>query len=111
MATNTSKTRKQACSGQPFDEVRAALTGLAKDLRTGGRDLYGDVETLVRSARRDTVKLGKGLRGDVERLAKAGPHPPAPPKPLPRVSPAPRRRAGAHAKRAPGGAHPKKTAA
>jgi hypothetical protein len=29
------------------------------DLRTGGRDRFGAVETLVRSARRDTVKRGK----------------------------------------------------
>jgi hypothetical protein len=72
---------------QPLDEVRAALKGVGKDLRAGGRDLYGDVETLARSTRRDTVKLGTALRSDIGRLAKA----PGASTPPPR-----RRAAGSH---------------
>ena len=74
-----------------LDEMRAALTGLGKDLGTGGRDLFGDVETLVRSARRDTSKLGKALRADIERLAKSTTSLPAQP------APSPRRRSGTEA--------------
>jgi hypothetical protein len=68
MAATTKKTPK--AHGAPHDEIRLALKEIATDVRAGGRDLYGDVETLVRSSRRDAVKLGKALRGDVERLAK-----------------------------------------
>ena len=85
--------------GGSADEVRAALTAIGKDLRTGGGALYKDVRTLVRSARRDTGKLGKALRGEVERLVKAGAAPPKSAKALPRV-PAPRRRSAAPAKKA-----------
>lgn len=85
--------------GRSADEVRAALTAIGKDLRTGGGALYKDVRTLVRSARRDTVKLAKALRGDVERLVKAGAAPPKHAKPLPRV-PVPRRRTAASKKKA-----------
>jgi hypothetical protein len=42
MTTKTSTTHKQACAGGPFDKVRATVTKLGKDLRTGGRDLYGE---------------------------------------------------------------------
>lgn len=55
MATTTRKTPDRPCGQrQSLEEMRTALTGLGKDLRTGGRDLVGDVETLVRSVRRDT---------------------------------------------------------
>jgi hypothetical protein len=87
---------------RPQDEIRAALTGILDDLRAGGRDLYRDVKTLVRSARRDTAKLGKALYGDVERLAMAAPRLPEPPPrrvapPRPQV---PRRRAAARTTKA-----------
>src|SRR5215207_9880343 len=100
MATTT-KTPERPCGhGQPLDEVRAALTGLGKDLRTGGRDLFGDLETLVRSARRDTSKLGNALGTDLERLAKAAPRLQPPPPPTPRrAAPRPRRPAGSHPKK------------
>jgi hypothetical protein len=85
--------------GTPLDEVRAALKGVDTDLRAGGRDLYGDVETFVRSVRRDTVKLGKALHGDIERLVTA-PGERTPPPLRHRATPAARRRTAA--------AHPKK---
>jgi len=78
--------------GMPRDEIRAALKGIAKDLHAGGRDLYADVEKFAHSARRDAVKLGKALGGDVQRLAKA-PGASSPPPRAPRhAAPAARRR-------------------
>jgi hypothetical protein len=102
MATTTSKTpRRPKGHGRSLDEMRAALIGLGKDLHAGGRDLFGDVETLVRSARRDTSKLGKALRADVERLAKSRTSLPAPPAPHARrrSAPKPRRPAGSQSKK------------
>jgi hypothetical protein len=79
------------------DETGTVLTGIVKDLHTGGRDLYGDFETLVRDVRRDTVKLGKALRGDVQRLAKAPAARTAPlPEPHRPARPPRRRTAPAH---------------
>jgi hypothetical protein len=103
MANTTKTPDRPQCQGRSLDEIRAALTGLGKDLHTGGRDRFGDVETLVRSARRDTSKLGKALRADVERLTKPTslPAPPAPNA---------RRRSAAKPRR-PAGSHPKKTTA
>jgi hypothetical protein len=103
MATTTKTPDRPQCQGRSLDEMRSALIGLGKDLRTGGRDLFGDVETLVRSARRDTSKLGKALRADIERLTKSTSLP-APPT-------APARRRSAPKPRRPAGSHPKKTAA
>jgi hypothetical protein len=102
MATTTKTPRRPKGHGRPLDEARAALTGVRDDLRTGGRDLYGDVATFVRSTRHDASKLGKALRADVEQLAQPLlPAPPAPPARR-RSAPKPRRTAGSH---------PKKTAA
>ena len=86
----------------PLDEMRAALKGMGETLRTGGRDLFGDVKTLVRATRRDTTKAGKALYADGEKLAKAvrrlqAPAPPPPPR---RVPPPARRRTPPHAKKA-----------
>jgi hypothetical protein len=104
MANTTKTPDRPQCQGRSLDEMRSALTGLGKDLRAGGRDLLGDVETLVHSARRDTSKLGKALRADLERLAKSTASQPAPPAPSPRRRSAPK-------PRRPAGSHPKKTAA
>ena len=105
MATTTRKTpERPKAKGGRWNEMRTALIGLGKDLRTGGRDLFGDVETLVRSARRDTSKLGTALRADVERLAKGATSLHAPPAP-------PARRRSAPKPRRPAGLRPKKTAA
>ncbi len=104
IATTTKTPGKPHGHGRPPEGMGAALIGLGKDLRTGGRDLFGDVESLVRSARRDTAKLVTALRADVERLAKATPYLHAPPAPPARRHPAPKPRRAA-------GSHPKKTAA
>ena len=86
----------------PLDEMRAALKGMGETLRVGGRDLLGDVKTLVRATRRDTTKAGKSLYADGEMLVKAvrrlpAPAPPPPPR---RVPPPRRRRTPPHAKKA-----------
>jgi len=66
--------RQQTTTGRSVTEMRATLTAIGKDLRTGA--LYKGVGTLVRNVRRDTSKLGKALQGDVERLVTAGVGPP-----------------------------------
>ena len=105
MATTTKTPARPHGHGRPLDEARAALMGVRKDLGAGGRDLYGDVEVFVRSARKDTTKLGKALRADVERLARLTPLPaPARPAPPAHPRPAPKRRRAA-------GSHPTKAAA
>jgi hypothetical protein len=87
----------------PLDEMREALKGMGETLRAGGRDLFGDVKTLVRSARRDTTKTGKAVYADGEKLVKAvrrlqAPAPTPPPRRV--APPARRRRAAPHAKKA-----------
>ena len=82
----------------PLDEMRAAVKGMGETLRAGGRDLFKDVRTLVRNARRDMTKTGKRLYADGEKLVKAirrlqEPEPTPPPK---RVPPPPRRRTQPH---------------
>jgi len=78
----------------PLDRVRAALGGMVRDLRTGGRDLYRDVETFVRSTHRDALKLGKALGTDVVELTRTPAAPAPKSRPKPRVSkPAARRAA------------------
>jgi hypothetical protein len=52
---------------RPGNDVGAALQALGRDLRTGGRDLFGDLETLMRSTRRDAAKLVKALRVQLRR--------------------------------------------
>ena len=103
MATTRKTPGTLHCQGRQH-EVGAAVTELRTDLRTGGRDLFGDVETLVRNARRDTAKLGKALRADLGHLAKATTSLPAPPA-------TPARQRSAPKPRRPAGSHPKKTAA
>jgi hypothetical protein len=73
MPTRTKQTRGRAAhrEGPSLDRVRAALDGVGHDVRTGTRDLYGNVETFVRSMRRDTVKLGRALSDDASQLVKA----------------------------------------
>jgi predicted nucleic acid-binding Zn-ribbon protein len=55
-----------------LDSAQDALTALRKDLTkdvgSGARGLYKDLETFVKNARRDSGKLGKALQKDVERL-------------------------------------------
>jgi hypothetical protein len=101
MATTTKTPRRPHGQGRPLDEARAALMGVRKDLRTGGRDLFGDVERFVHSARRHASKLGTALRADVGRLVRITPLVNAPPARR-RAAPKPRRTAGSQ---------PKKTAA
>jgi hypothetical protein len=86
----------------PLDDMREALKGMGETLRAGGRDLFGDVKTLVQSARRDTTKTGKAVYADGEKLVKAvrrlqAPAPPPAPRQVP--PPARRRRAAPRAKK------------
>lgn len=96
MATTRKTPGKPHGQGRPFKHVRPALKTLDKDVRMGGRDLLGAVDTLVRSLRRDTPKLVKALRADLGQLAKDTASLPAPPAPQARRRPAakPRRPAG-----------------
>jgi len=104
MTSTTRKTPERPHGqGRSLDEMRSALTGLGKDLHTGTRDLYGDVETLVRGARRDLLKLGKALYADVELMTKGTASLPAP-------AGTPRRRPASKPRR-PVGSPPKKTPA
>jgi hypothetical protein len=85
---------------EPLDEMRAALKGMGETLRVGGRDLFGDVKTLVRSTQRDTSKLGKALYADAGKMTKAVRRLQAPaPPPAPRHVAPPRRRTAPHAKK------------
>jgi ABC-type transporter Mla subunit MlaD len=57
--------------GATLDAAQEALKALRKDLGAGGRDLVQDVETLLKSAKRDTVRLGRSVHTDLEQLRKA----------------------------------------
>src|SRR3954465_14381112 len=92
--TSTTRKTPERPHGQrrSLDEMRSAMTGLGKDLGTGARDRFGDVETLVRSARRDLAKLAKALRADIESMTTSTTSPPAPPAATPRRRSAPKPR-------------------
>ena len=64
-----------------LDEIQSALGALRKDVGAGSRDLLKDLETLLKSARRDTSKLRTTVRTDLEQLAKAVIRTPAPTTP------------------------------
>lgn len=57
-----------------LDSAQDALTALrkdvTKDVSSGARGLYRDLEKFVKNARRDSGKLGTALQKDVERLQK-----------------------------------------
>jgi hypothetical protein len=57
--------------GDTLDGAVEALKALRKDLGAGGRDLLKDVETLLKNARRDTTKLSRSVRTDLDQLRKA----------------------------------------
>jgi hypothetical protein len=52
------------------DALKALRKDVGKDVGTGARDLYQDLERFVKGARRDSTKLGKALQRDVEQLQK-----------------------------------------
>jgi hypothetical protein len=75
--------RKSSASGEPaairrlnksLDSAQEALKTLRKDVGrevgTGTRGLYGDLQKFIRDARRDSTKLGKALSRDVQQLQK-----------------------------------------
>src|SRR3954453_15337518 len=61
-------TRKPRDSGQ--DALTALRKDVTKDVSSGTRGLYKDLEKYGRDARRDSGKFGKALQKDVERLQK-----------------------------------------
>src|SRR5215218_2432308 len=76
-----STARKSTASGEPaalrrlnksLDSAQDALKALRKDVgrdvSTGTRGLYGDLQKFVKDARRDSTKLGRALGRDVQKL-------------------------------------------
>jgi hypothetical protein len=68
-----------------LDDAQKALTDLrkdvGKDVSKGARELYGDVDKIVKNARRNTGKLGTALRKDLETLQKRMSQPGSPASP------------------------------
>ena len=52
------------------DALVALRKDVGKDVSTGSRALYRDLEKFIRDARRDSGKLGRALQHDVERVQK-----------------------------------------
>src|SRR5215208_5343028 len=82
-ARRSTSTGKSSRSSQPaalkrlnksLDSAQNALTALrkdvSKDVGSGARDLYTDLEKFVKDARRSSGKLGTALQKDIERLQK-----------------------------------------
>ena len=82
-ARRTTSTRKSSGSKQPaalkrfnnsLDSAQKALTALrkdvSKDVSSGARDLYSDLEKFVKDARRNSGKLGTAMQKDLDRLQK-----------------------------------------
>jgi hypothetical protein len=82
-ARRSTSTRKSSGSSQPaalerfsksLDSAQKALTALrkdvSKDVSSGTRDLYTDLEKFVKDARRNSGKLGTALQKDIDRLQK-----------------------------------------
>jgi uncharacterized protein YoxC len=82
-ARRSTSTRKSSGSSQPaalkrfsksLDSAQNALTALrkdvSKDVSSGTRDLYTDLEKFVKDARRNSGKLGTALQKDIDRLQK-----------------------------------------
>jgi hypothetical protein len=76
--TTSTRVRRQQTTADGLDRVGAtldaaqeALKALRTDLGAGGRDLVKDVETLLKSARRDTARLGRSVRADLDQLREA----------------------------------------
>ena len=75
--------RKRPATGEPagiarlnksLDAAQDALAALrndvSKDVSTGARDLYKDVQKFVKVARRDSGRLGRALQRDIEKAQK-----------------------------------------
>jgi hypothetical protein len=75
--------RKRQATGEPaavtrlnksLDAAQDALAALrndvSKDVSTGARDLYKDLQKFVKDARRDSGRLGKALQRDIEKAQK-----------------------------------------
>jgi hypothetical protein len=82
-ARRSTSTRKSSGPSQPaalkrfnksLDSAQNALTALrkdvSKDVSSGARDLYTDLEKFLKDARRNSGKLGTALQKDVDRLQK-----------------------------------------
>jgi len=54
-----------------LDEAQAAIRALGKDVGKGGRDLYRDIETLLKSAKRDAGKANRAALKDLGKLGAA----------------------------------------
>ena len=54
-----------------LEQAQQAITDLRRDLSTGGRQLVKDVETAVKSARRDLRKTRWAIQGDLGDLGEA----------------------------------------
>ena len=78
------------------DALAALRNDVSKDVSTGARGLYKDVQKFVKDARRDSGRLGKALQRDIEKAQK-------------RIAPAPR--AKSSAKRSSRAGAPRKAAA
>lgn len=60
-----------------LDAAQDAVKALRRDLRGGRRDMAKNLDTLLRTSRRDSSKLAKAVRGDLADLQKAVTSPPA----------------------------------
>ena len=82
-ARRSTSTRKSSGSSQPaalkrfnksLDSAQNALTALrkdvTKDVSSGSRNLYSDLEKFVKDARRNSGKLGTAMQKDLDRLQK-----------------------------------------
>jgi paraquat-inducible protein B len=54
-----------------LDDAQKALAELRRDLSTGGRRLVKDVETAIKSARRDLARTRKAIQSDLGDLGGA----------------------------------------
>jgi hypothetical protein len=54
-----------------LDDAQKALAELRRDLSTGGRRLVKDVDTAIKSARRDLARTRKAIRSDLGDLGGA----------------------------------------
>lgn len=54
-----------------LDDAQKAIAGLRGDLTTGGRRLAKDLETVLKSARRDLVRTRKAIQHDLGDLGGA----------------------------------------
>jgi hypothetical protein len=54
-----------------LDDAQKALAELRRDLSTGGRRLVKDVETAIKSARRDLARMRKAIQSDLDDLGGA----------------------------------------